>query len=247
MATATSATTWSTSTAPSLLGADEDSGPGGLALLAQFSSQALQLMASAQGRHVRTMRDGIMAQRRSVGLSKPLVRKMQHLDTAYKVIRHLTSHYVQDVLAELRDELTADPSDDKEESDTSGSTRAGSDQSSEYSEDWSATLSDARENSVQVAAADSTVDPQTVVDSVLVENAVCALVGLLQATVFFDTTFPQPFFTATIVEHAFYDYVMDRDEVSEVDTFDHEAQGFIDNLNCAKHFLDAVHPLDTLD
>jgi len=72
-------------------------------ILAEFSSLSIQAMAAASGQKVATIREGLRSCKDSV--SNKLANKINKLNLAFAVTRHLTKEYCADVVGQLKDEL----------------------------------------------------------------------------------------------------------------------------------------------
>jgi hypothetical protein len=73
------------------------------ALLADFAVRSTAALEHAACRHIGSVRDGLMQFRTK--LPKPLFARIQRLNQAYCVVRHITSHYIDDTMRDLEREL----------------------------------------------------------------------------------------------------------------------------------------------
>ena len=69
-----------------------------LGKLGCFVSNAINQFSLALGRHVRTIHDGVMFERKGKPLQKKLVKQLTDVGHAYKILRHLGDFHLQDVM-----------------------------------------------------------------------------------------------------------------------------------------------------
>ena len=76
-------------------------------LLAEASAATIRAFGVHQGRHVRTVRDGVMHMRHGMdtNIDKRVLKKVMDLDHAYKIARHVIEAYVAEVLRDLEREV----------------------------------------------------------------------------------------------------------------------------------------------
>lgn len=80
-------------------------GDSTLAILAEFSVEALSIMSGACGQPISILREGLLGLRARI--AKNMVGRVVKLNLAFAVARHLTQHYVDKVMGQLHRELAA--------------------------------------------------------------------------------------------------------------------------------------------
>ena len=76
-------------------------------VLANFALQATELLSGATGKRVNSLREAVLVTRPR--LSRRTTSQIQRLNDAYKVVRHLSSQYADDLLRQIALELATNP------------------------------------------------------------------------------------------------------------------------------------------